>query len=53
MLYQNVFKCLEVEGAKYDKVTTGGDDGHAHARRAYEKVGFEAYLPSVVYYKNL
>ena len=53
MLYQYVFKCLEAEGAEHVKVTTGGDDEHAPARRAYEKAGFEVYLPSVVYYKKL
>jgi ribosomal protein S18 acetylase RimI-like enzyme len=53
MLYQHVFECLKEEGAKYVKVTTGGDDGHAPARRAYEKAGFQEYLPSVVYYKKL
>lgn len=33
-------------------VGTGGDEGHAPARRAYEKVGYTA-LPLVRYYQHL
>jgi hypothetical protein len=33
-------------------VETGGDPGHAPARRAYEKAGF-ALLPIARYFKNL
>ncbi|MEM1081645.1 MAG: GNAT family N-acetyltransferase [Pseudomonadota bacterium] len=33
-------------------VETGGDDGHAPARAAYEKVGFERY-PVARYFKKL
>jgi len=39
-------------GMKVAIVGTGGDDSHAPARKAYEKVGFVA-LPSVWYFKNL
>lgn len=39
-------------GVKLAVVATGGDPGHAPARRAYEKAGFTA-LPSVRYYQNL
>jgi hypothetical protein len=28
-------------------VATGGDASHAPARRAYQKAGFEAQIPSV------
>lgn len=39
-----------MEGMKYATVSTGLDDGHAPARRAYEKMGFSKNLPSVKYY---
>jgi GNAT superfamily N-acetyltransferase len=39
-------------GMKVAIVGTGGDDSHAPARKAYEKVGFVP-LPSVWYFKNL
>ena len=34
-------------------VATGGDASHAPARRAYEKAGYTAALPSVRYYHKL
>lgn len=34
-------------------VGTGGDPGHAPARRAYEKVGFANSLPTLHYYRTL
>ena len=40
-------------GALAVRVTTGADDAHAPARRAYEKAGFEKSLSSVTYYKKL
>ncbi len=39
-------------GMRLAVVGTGGDDGHAAARRSYEKVGYVA-LPLVRYYKEL
>ncbi|MEM7335623.1 MAG: GNAT family N-acetyltransferase [Chloroflexota bacterium] len=33
-------------------VSTGGDEGHAPARRSYEKAGFTP-LPQVLYFKDL
>ncbi len=39
-------------GMRLAVVGTGGDDGHAPARRAYEKVGYTG-LPAVRYYKAL
>ena len=44
---------MREEGAEYVCVTTGGDDGHAPARRAYESVGFREFLPSRRYFKKL
>lgn len=43
---------MKEAGAKLAEVGTGGDEGHAPARRAYEKAGFTA-LPLVTYYKEL
>ena len=43
---------MKEAGAKLAEVGTGGDEGHAPARRTYEKAGFTA-LPLVTYYKEL
>ena len=51
--YRFVLDRMKEEGAEFACVYTGGDDGHAPARRAYEAVGFEAYLPSRKYFKKL
>lgn len=50
----NAFALHEMKdaGMKLAVVGTGGDSGHAPARRSYEKVGFTA-LPLVRYYKDL
>ncbi|MBE6929290.1 MAG: GNAT family N-acetyltransferase [Ruminococcaceae bacterium] len=53
LLYERLFEGMRADGALYARVHTGGDDGHAPARRAYEKMGFEKYLPSVDYIKKL
>lgn len=34
-------------------VSTGGDSSHAAARRAYEKAGFDAHIPSVWFCRTL
>jgi hypothetical protein len=34
-------------------VSTGGDPSHAPARRAYEKAGFSAQIPSVWFCRTL
>jgi arginine utilization protein RocB len=39
-------------GIPLAEIGTGGDPGHAAARRVYEKAGFTA-LPLVRYYKAL
>jgi GNAT superfamily N-acetyltransferase len=43
---------LKESGMKLAVVGTGGDPGHAPARRSYEKAGYTA-LPAVQYYKAL
>ncbi len=52
-MYAFVQEKMREEGMIYATVYTGLDDGHAPARRAYEKAGFKANLPSVRYYKKL
>lgn len=51
--YEFVLEKMREEGCKFACVQTGGDDGHAPARRAYEKAGFHRFLPSVMYYQEL
>jgi ribosomal protein S18 acetylase RimI-like enzyme len=43
---------LREAGMELVQVGTGGDPGHAPARRTYEKAGYRAF-PSVYYYKLL
>jgi ribosomal protein S18 acetylase RimI-like enzyme len=45
-------KKMQESGIKLAEVGTGGDPGHAPARRSYEKAGYTA-LPLVRYYKAL
>ena len=44
--------CKCADGMKLAGVSTGGDPGHAPARRAYEKAGYTAF-PNVWYYQPL
>ena len=53
MLCRHAIAEMKKDGMLHAAVTTGGDDAHAPARRTYEGVGFEKYLPSVKYYMNL
>ncbi len=43
---------MQEAGMRLAVVGTGGDEGHAPARRSYEKAGFSG-LPLVRYYKKL
>lgn len=52
-LYEHVFEQFRTHGCTLATVLTGLDDGHAPARRAYQKMGFEVGLPSIRYYKKL
>jgi len=52
-MYDRLFAEMQQAGIEYACVQTGLDDGHAPARRAYAKAGFEVGLPSVMYYKKL
>lgn len=52
-LYEQVFEQFRAHGCTLATVLTGLDDGHAPARKAYQKMGFEVGLPSIRYYKKL
>jgi GNAT superfamily N-acetyltransferase len=43
---------MKERGMKLASVSTGGDPGHAPARRSYEKAGYTAF-PIVWYYQSL
>jgi ribosomal protein S18 acetylase RimI-like enzyme len=43
---------MKAAGMKLAEVETGGDEGHAPARRSYEKAGYTA-SPLVRYFKDL
>ena len=51
--YGFIFQQLKALGAKIVSVTTGLDEGHIPARKAYEKAGFEVNLKSITYYKEI
>lgn len=48
-LYEHALAFLRREGQKYVVLTTGLDQAHAPARRAYEKVGLRQACPTVNY----
>ena len=52
-MYEYVFNLLRGEGIQFVHVHTGEDPAHLPARRAYEKAGFSAGLPSVRYFRKL
>ena len=52
-MYAAVFERMKQEGMKLITVNTGLDEGHAPARRAYERAGFQTHLDSVTYIKML
>jgi ribosomal protein S18 acetylase RimI-like enzyme len=51
--YLRIFDELRQRGCRYVRVSTGLDDSHAPARRAYEAAGFDRDLPSITYYREL
>ena len=51
-LNKTALQAMKTAGMQLAEVGTGGDEGHAPARRAYEKVGYIP-LPIVRYYQNL
>lgn len=52
-LYAKVFERFRAAGLRFAKVTTNLDDGHAPARRAYERAGFDISCPAITYYRKL
>jgi GNAT superfamily N-acetyltransferase len=52
-MYEYAMARMKECGVALATVGTGGDPGHAPARRAYEKAGFGPALPSVFLYKLL
>ena len=52
-LYQQVIERFRAMGLRFAKVTTGLDEAHAPARRAYEKAGFTVEIPSITYFRAL
>ncbi len=52
-LYAFALRRMKEAGMKVATVGTGGDEAHGPARRAYEKVGFAAAVPSLYLYKSI
>jgi len=52
-MYEFAAARLKQAGMKVATVGTGGDPSHAPARRAYEKAGFSARIPSLWMYRKL
>ncbi len=52
-MYAWVLSEFRRKGMLYARVLTGLDEGHARARRAYERAGFNISHGSVTYYKKL
>lgn len=52
-LYKLVLDKMKEQGAEIATVFTGLDEGHAPARKAYEKAGFSKNLKHITYYKVL
>lgn len=52
-MYRAVLDIFRREGMRFAGVGTGGDPGHAPARRAYERAGFDIVKPDVHYYMKL
>lgn len=52
-LYEACFAHMRQQGLTCTRVYTGMDNGHAPARRAYEKVGYDKRVFSMTYYLAL
>ena len=53
MMYAATLDVFRGAGLRFASVGTGLDDGHAPARRAYEKAGFDIAVPKVTYYQRI
>ena len=52
-MYSAIFEHMKEKGMKAVTVSTGADEGHAPARKAYERAGFKIHQDSVMYCKLL
>ncbi|MFZ9858163.1 MAG: GNAT family N-acetyltransferase [Roseiflexaceae bacterium] len=52
-LYTFALDRMRAAGMRAATVSTGGDDSHAPARRAYQKAGFAVGIPSIWYCQEL
>mgnify|MGYP001443091880 CR=1 FL=1 len=52
-MYQFLLDRFRESGLRFATVSTGLDEGHAPARRAYEKAGFDIRQENVTYYQTL
>lgn len=52
-MYAAALDRFRAEGMRLAQVTTGLDEAHAPARRAYERAGFQKHTESVTYYMTL
>ena len=52
-MYKFALQRMRDAGVKVVRVSTGADLSHVPARRAHEKVGFGAFIPSVTMYQTL
>lgn len=52
-MYSAVFQRFKDDGIFYAQVTTGLDDTHLRARRAYERAGFNIKKEDITYFKKL
>ena len=52
-MYEYALSEMRRGGMLVATVGTGGDASHAPARRAYQKVGFQVWIPSIQMYRRL
>lgn len=52
-MYRFALQRFRAEGMEYAMVHTGLDEGHAPARRAYERAGFDISHSDITYYMDL
>ncbi len=52
-MYRFALERFRAEGMSWANVDTGLDEGHAPARRAYERAGFDISISSIRYYRKL
>ncbi|MBV9498664.1 MAG: GNAT family N-acetyltransferase [Acidobacteriaceae bacterium] len=52
-MYKFAIRRMQSVGIKVAKVSTGGDSSHLPARKAYEKAGFNVFIPSITMYRKI